>query len=703
MANERAILCGNVPAGSLPFGGDDPLQLSLWGPAENVRLQINDIRSHLLQDVPSQFHDLLEIATYVYVADQAITRGGDGVDVFGADWRRRLFFRIPVRNPDLWNNCGLREQLVETLSFLSEDEYHFEFTKLTGQPATQRHLDLGGESPEEVVLFSGGLDSLGGAILEAVRNHRRVALVTHRPTQKMARRHRKLEQLLAKCAAHPPLHVPVVINKAKSLGHEYTQRSRSFLYAALGSTVAQMFGLSRIRFYENGVVSFNLPVSAQVVGARATRTTHPQVINGFANLLSTVTGRPFVVENPFLWKTKADVIRIIADPNHGAACGEMIKFATSCTHTWEMTKLKTHCGTCSQCIDRRFAILAAGAEGHDPAEAYGVDLLTGERKEGEARTMLAAYVETASAVAEMSALEFFGRYGEASRVLRHLNGSPDATALQLFELHQRHAKYVTEVVDNAIAYHRKAIRKHQLPESCLLRLVCDTSLPAEWASAVPRRKTPEAMPDNYIHLKGEHWAIRFSGNEEKIYKGDIGFHYLRALLESPGISFSASKIDCHVRQVQVGLDSVPSAESDLSQENSIIVGSSDGGDVIDNDYRQAATARLDEIDELIARAQEGDEPTRLDDVEELEKERLFIKSVLSKSKGFRGSTRKLGDERNKVRNRVCNAVRRALKKIEQYDRPLAEHLQRPVLSLGHNISYVPRDGTVWDTNSTNSE
>jgi len=55
MANERAVLCGNVPTGSLPFGARKPVSLRLWGPSENVKLQIDDIRSHLLQDVPSPF------------------------------------------------------------------------------------------------------------------------------------------------------------------------------------------------------------------------------------------------------------------------------------------------------------------------------------------------------------------------------------------------------------------------------------------------------------------------------------------------------------------------------------------------------------------------------------------------------------------------------------------------------------------------
>ncbi|NQT19505.1 MAG: 7-cyano-7-deazaguanine synthase [Planctomycetes bacterium] len=694
MANERAILCGAVPVGSLPFGGDDPLQLHLWGPAENIKLQINDIRSHLLQDIPSRFHDLVEIATYVYVADQATTRGGDGVDVFGENWRRKLFFRIPVRSPGFWNQEEVLAQLIDMLSFLSEDEYFFDFIKLAGKPPSQLHLEFGGDAPEEVILFSGGLDSLGGAIQEAVVAQRRVALVTHKSTQKLARRHRKLEQLLAKHTAHAPLHIPVVINKNKGLGREYTQRSRSFLYAALAATVAEMFGLSRIRFYENGVVSFNLPVSAQVVGARATRTTHPQVINGFAELLSLVAAKRFAVENPFLWKTKAEVIKVIT----AAKCEEMIKFATSCSHTWEMTKLRTHCGTCSQCIDRRFAVLAAKAEAHDPAESYGVDLLTGERTEGEPRTMLASYVEMANDVAEMSALGFFGRYGEASRILKHLNGSPDTTALQLFELHRRHAKCVTDVVDNAIAQHRKAIRKRLLPGSCLLRLVCDSSLAAAGAPVSHQPRSVEALPDNFMRLKGEYWAIRFGGNEERIYKPDIGFHYLRVLLQNPGTTFSASKLDCHVRRrIKGTIGAALGVADDFSPDNSIILGDLEGEDVIGPEYEQSLRAYLEEIDEMIAAARESGDLAQVDKIDELEKQKLMIKSMLSKAKGLGGRNRRLGDERNKVRNRVGNAIRRTLKKVEQYDKPLSEHLQRPVLNLGHTVSYIPRSDLTWST------
>ena len=55
-----------------------------------------------------------------------------------------------------------------------------------------------------------------------------------------------------------------------------------------------------------------------------------------------------------------------------------------------------HCGRCSQCIDRRFALLAAGCERFDPAEMYGVDLLLGPRLSDD-RELVLAYVRNARA------------------------------------------------------------------------------------------------------------------------------------------------------------------------------------------------------------------------------------------------------------------------------------------------------------------
>lgn len=695
MSNERAVLCGRVPEGSLPVNDRHPLRLWAWGPNRNVYFKIKDFSEALYQDLPARFRDLLDVAVYVYCADQACKRGDNTFRDYGADWRRRLFFRIAVRDPDFWNSAAVGEVLTATLSFLSEDEYLFEFVALRKDEPFQECFEFVEEDHadrfDEVVLFSGGIDSLGGAVQEALVDRKHVALVNHRSSEKMVVRHRQLLQLLRQQPGIVrPAHFRVRINKDKRATDEYTQRSRSFLYVALGATVASMLRLRRVRFYENGVVSLNLPPSAQVVGARATRTTHPQVLNGFERLLTLVANKTFEVENPFLWKTKAEVLRLIA----GAGAAALLSRSTSCTHTWTMSNEHPHCGTCSQCIDRRFAVLAAGQEAHDPAPGYGVDLLLGERAAGEGRTMLAAYLELANQVERMSMLQFFERFGEASRVFRHAGNNAEATAHLVYDLYRRHASDVTGVVDRAGADHVAQLRLRQLPAGCLLGMVYGPV----GATAGGGARTPPAPPPparNAIGRRGRCWFLRFDGQEGKPYPDDIGFHYLEVLLTHSGVPYSAAQLDCDVRRRVRDARLRTAASAGIEGEDGVSTDGVSEDEILDRQGRENFSTRLAEIEEQIAALRESTLPTRLDEIEVLQHEREWISAELRKSRERTGEPRKLGDERNRVRNRVCNAIRRALDQIKKYDPRLGEHLVRPVLNLGHTISYVPRDGTTW--------
>jgi hypothetical protein len=340
----------------------------------------------------------------VYCADQAVTRGGEGVLALGADWRRQFTFHLPVRRPDVWSSQEVVDVLKRTLSTLSEDEYEFRFQPHTNAVPIQQYLELRDtdsevQDIEEVLLFSGGLDSLGGAVQESVLDKRRVALVSHRSNPKISRRQEDLVKgLQASCEHSAPLHVPVWVHKTGSTGREYKQRSRSFLYASLALPVARAFDLSRIRFYENGIVSLNLPISEQVVGTRATRTTHPQVLNGFAKLFSLLIQQPFTVENPLLWRTRAEVVNLIGD----AGCSDLIQHSVSCMHTHEQTIDKPHCGRCSQCVGRRFATLASRYAEKDPANIYKVDLLEDEREMDKDLTLVESFIRKATDMKDMA-------------------------------------------------------------------------------------------------------------------------------------------------------------------------------------------------------------------------------------------------------------------------------------------------------------
>ena len=138
---------------------------------------------------------------------------------------------------------------------------------------------------------------------------------------------------------------------------------------------AEIERTDRIRFYENGIMSVNLPISTQVVGARCSRSTHPHSLMLLQDLCRLISQGDIAIENPFVWKTKVEVVKEL----WGKPEGDAIRRTLSCSRTREITKYKPHCGKCAQCLQRRIATLGAGAAEVDPGEAYVVDLLLGPR------------------------------------------------------------------------------------------------------------------------------------------------------------------------------------------------------------------------------------------------------------------------------------------------------------------------------------
>src|SRR6516225_10783159 len=130
--NEHLVLCND--ANAKPRGNEKLLTLDLHGASANVRLEIEDISRRLLANLSDVHADLLEIASYIYAADSAISRGGNTDSHLGAMWYRKFRFVIPVRQPRLWSSDPVTVALVETVGFLSDDDYEFEFRQLEKPP-----------------------------------------------------------------------------------------------------------------------------------------------------------------------------------------------------------------------------------------------------------------------------------------------------------------------------------------------------------------------------------------------------------------------------------------------------------------------------------------------------------------------------------------------------------------------------------------
>ena len=309
-------------------------------------------------------------------------------------------------------------------------------------------------------MFSGGLDSLAGAVRQASRK-RGVILVSHRPVAAQSKRQRELFKALRKTYHPVPMvHVPVWLNKDGSKGKEHTQRTRSFLYATLGAVVANFARAKGVSFFENGIVSLNFPVAGEALRPRASRTTHPLALSHFGEFFRLVLDRPFTVDNPFIFKTKTEVVSLIAK-NGGA---NLIGLTCSCSHQGIFTpKTQLHCGGCGQCIDRRIAVLGAGIAAHDPETDYRADVFTGARADGYDRNMGVNYVrhgmELCRASDEGLAVAFNLEISRATRPFRNQR----AVADKFVKMHQRHGETVARVLKERLKAHIDDVANCTLP------------------------------------------------------------------------------------------------------------------------------------------------------------------------------------------------------------------------------------------------
>lgn len=466
---------------------DEELRFEIDGAPAGVKLRISRLTRQLVAELPKRAHDLLEIAALVYGVDATIRRGGSADQQMGAKWHRRFVVEMPVRDQTFWVRDDVRAALEEMLMFLSGDRFVFAFSQKDDLGADQtRFFKFDPDSAWQatrVLMFSGGLDSFAGALEEVAEHGQRVALVSHFSASKIAPVQRKLQStLLDRFGPDSCRHVPVQVQMTAGSMKEGTHRSRSFLFAVLGAITAQAFRLDRVSFHENGVVSLNLPPVGNVLGTRATRTTHPQTLTRFTRLLRRVFDAGMNVDNPFFWRTKKDVVETVAR----LGMADEIADTRSCADVHNQTKQHPHCGRCSQCIDRRFALLSAGMERFDPGEAYRMSLMDDPRHGAIDREIALSYLRNALAFEHMRPTDLECAFPAVLDAVNHLD-KPATTAIEMIaSLLNRHGAGVARVMRQTLSNNVG----ESFPQGSLPRLFGDVQRPV----ILPTVQTPATLP-----------------------------------------------------------------------------------------------------------------------------------------------------------------------------------------------------------------
>jgi hypothetical protein len=409
----------------------------------------------------------------IYSADCATPRGEKWTDDNSTEpWTRDLSFVIPVRDLEFWAQEDIKSLIEKILNFLSNDKYSFSFVPLKRDRSEQPYFAFGDlkdwpfHAPDRVIMFSGGLDSLAGAVETAARGGK-VVLVSHRSVSTLDARQNLLFKQLQQLYPGQLIRVPVWVNKAEKFGREPTQRTRSFLFSALGTLVAQSIEASGVRFFENGVVSLNLPLAQEALRSRASRTTHPLALHLLSSLCAAIVENDFAVDNPFLFKTKTEVVASLE--THKAS--QLIGSTCSCSHSMFQTKTQRHCGRCSQCIDRRFATLAAGQQSWDLSNDYVSDVFIGPRKNPLEKAIAIDYVRHGLELARRDENELAASFNtELSRAVRHVEGRSE-TARAIIAMHKRHGEVVGRVLEQQLRANAAEFVGGTLDPTSLLAMV----------------------------------------------------------------------------------------------------------------------------------------------------------------------------------------------------------------------------------------
>ena len=333
---------------------------------------------------------------------------------------------------------------------------------------------------------------------------------------------------------------------------EETQRSRAFLYTIIAFAISTAFNQTGFSVYENGITSINFPRRADLALARASRTTHPRTVFHLQELFELVGGCDMEIALPLLWKTKTDVLAQLLSSPHP----DLIPSSVSCSKTFQNLGLGTHCGTCSQCVDRRFATFAAKAEDIDEAGLYAIDFIANAISDREAKTTVIDYVRQAKNFGTWNDDHFVKELAtELADVVDYLPGSGSEMdrIRQIASLCKRHGDQVALAMSRMRDAHDDLYSV--LPKDSLLGLISDRQYMKDPAVLLVERlcallesavgqmfagTRPKDEPDlntkisallrsHEIELQGEHPAVSFAGMHTV---PDHGSEHIDVLIES---------------------------------------------------------------------------------------------------------------------------------------------------------------------------
>ncbi len=670
-------------------------QIRSRGLGADLDLHLQSLGAVLRKQIAPRSADLVRIASYAYRADTMVSRGGER-DAHNSKWKRNFALCVPVADPEYWSAASVQERLTAVLGFATGDSWEFAFNRGDDE-LSQLPLDVQQQAvlgqPQVVTLLSGGVDSLC-ALLEAAANGERPVAVGHWSAPAHETRQKTLlGEASRRLSAWNFPHLGFRIHRQGVAWADNSQRSRAFLFASLGAAVAGEIGVGRVYLPDNGPISLNLPINDQLVGTLASRTTHPKFLHLFNRFIDGLFPAPVVVSNPLAARTRAEAMGVLKTTR----CEPLLSMTLSCS-SWQRLPAKTpQCGVCSQCVDRRFAVIAADLETYDPADHYRSDVFVDDLDRWQARTTAESYVRFAQRVLPMDNDQLFLAFPQLRDAVVPGDPSPEASMLGAMDVVKRHALMVRSALKTMVHRHLDSYLDGILPSSCLLSIapVGFTDQGASVGSrqpatgeAVPAQEesgTNGMEPTNVFALVGDRWVLSYGGTIQYLHPVK-GLAVIALLLAHPERPFTASEIEARLEPPGEAMSDDASEHEELRPDRW-----GAGGTIADRqavkEYRQA----LADLDEDIEAAERDHDFERAGMLKE---QKDFYLQQVRAAVSPGGRLKSFSDDLSKQKARVSRNLRRAIDAVTRKHPELGMHLDRSILR-STDFSYRPESEMHW--------
>jgi len=328
------------------------------GEDDRVRVNIDDrnLKHRIQQEFPPVIADVIDLAVAIHASDRLTIQDPHQPQI-------QLKVVLPVRHPEILNKSTMNQQLCQLLYWATGKKWVFEFERRR-QPGrsieNQPLLCSSDPDVDEVSLWSGGLDALAGLYDRLKQSPAKsFALFGSGSNTNTHKRQQKIFYSLQHLFPNrlDLCRIPIRFDQSSHLEMN-SSRARGIVFMLLGSAYSYLRGLRVLHVYENVIGAINLPYRKSAVGLDHSRSVHPETLLGVGLLMTELIGENFKVHNPFLFHTKAEMMKSLAED----ARIDLASQTSSCDSPHRKSQQPPQCGYCSSCILRKQALAASQLE-----------------------------------------------------------------------------------------------------------------------------------------------------------------------------------------------------------------------------------------------------------------------------------------------------------------------------------------------------